>query len=499
MIQMEIQKELREIRRENNLLQGRVSQLEIALKRVDPTATADFSSLDYSPVDFVKTERQQSETLPSFTHPSASRLPSIESGHIPHPTGPVESPAAYHDRQEQEEEEGGELIPLGESVLPVNHTTGATRLLLWGAIQKITGPIVQDSRIKNEEYAMNQEEKRGLLRTAGRGEGLDLGYGYDKNPMNNNPSPERADDVGFDGSPYLATDALWGQGGGLNPAPPTFMTRGADDRHRGLGDQDGLLELDPTTVMRLVESYMSHMNIMHPILSPKKFRVLVQRWLATVPVAPRKVTSPEARFGKNSAATSSSHSRGTKRNRSSGLQEQQEPASASPINQDGPARTITTALVMVVLALGRICEYREKIPDVLPTSDTTSNCSPAIRNGFPLSPLQNPPPISSQTSILSSQRVKARAQIPHRRSSLEAMHPKEFTPYIPARNWDVIPGLTYFHIAMEIAGSQLGGNSLEHVHVYILAALYHGQLARVLESYEYIRLASARMQTLLRP
>ena len=79
------------------------------------------------------------------------------------------------------------------------------------------------------------------------------------------------------------------------------------------------------------------------------------------------------------------------------------------------------------------------------------------------------------------------------------MGPEKFTPYVPIRNWDVIPGLAYFHIASEIIGSQIGGNTLEHVHVCILAGLYHGQLARVLESYEYICLASIKMQTLLRP
>ncbi|PVH69730.1 hypothetical protein DL98DRAFT_661528 [Cadophora sp. DSE1049] len=411
--------------------------------------TADFGSLDYPPVDLAKNERQQPEISPGFARPSAPTLPSIESAHVPRPTGPTESPAAHHDSQEQEEveEDDSKPIPLGESALPINHTTGAARL------------------ISNEKYAMNQEEKRGLLRTAGRGEGLDLGYGYDKNSMNDNPSPARADDVGFDGSSSPATSPLWCPVGGPNPAPPIFTNRAADDRRRRLGDPDGLLELDSVTVMRLIESYMSRMNIMHPILSPKKFEVLVQKWLATVPVAPWKVTSSQAEFCKNPTASASSDSRGSK---------QQEPASAPGLIRTTPARTITTALVMAVLALGMICEYRDKIPD-------------------------KSPPVSSQTPGLPSPQAEARVQPHCGRSSLEAGSPGKFTPYVPARTLDVIPGLAYFHIAMEIVGNQIGGNSLEHAHVYILIGLYYGQLARVLESYEYIRLASIKLQTLLRP
>lgn len=464
--------------------------------------TADFGSLDYPPVDLVKNERQQPEISPGFARPSAPTLPSIQSAHVPRPTDPTETPAAHHDSQEQEEveEDDSKPIPLGESALPINHTTGAARLLLWGSIRKITGPILMDSRISNEKYAMNQEEKRGLLRTAGRGEGLDLGYGYGKNSMNDNPSPARADDVGFDDSSSPATGPLRCPVGGPNPAPPIFTNRAADDRPRRLGDPDGLLELDSITAMRLMESYMSHMNIMHPILSPKKFEVLFQNWLATVPVAPWKVTSSsQAEFRKNPTASASSDSRGSKRKRSPGPQEQQELASAPGLIRTTPARTITTALVMAVLALGMICEYRDKIPDVLPTSDKTSNCSPAIRNENTLSLFQKSPPVSSQTPGLLSPQAEARVQPHCGRSSLEAESPGEFTPYVPPRNWDVIPGLAYFHIAMEIIGSEIGGNSLEHAHVCILIGLYYGQLARVLESYEYIRLASIKLQTLLRP
>jgi hypothetical protein len=70
---------------------------------------------------------------------------------------------------------------------------------------------------------------------------------------------------------------------------------------------------------------------------------------------------------------------------------------------------------------------------------------------------------------------------------------------IKPRNLDVIPGLAYFALATDIIGNQLGGNSLQHVHVNILAGLYHGQLARVLESHAYIHQACRSLQVILRP
>jgi hypothetical protein len=63
----------------------------------------------------------------------------------------------------------------------------------------------------------------------------------------------------------------------------------------------------------------------------------------------------------------------------------------------------------------------------------------------------------------------------------------------------MMPGLAYFAFATDILGNQLGGNSLQHVHAYILAGLYHAQLARIMESSAYIANASRILQVILRP
>jgi hypothetical protein len=67
------------------------------------------------------------------------------------------------------------------------------------------------------------------------------------------------------------------------------------------------------------------------------------------------------------------------------------------------------------------------------------------------------------------------------------------------RNLDVIPGLEYFALAVDIFGSHIGGHSLKHVHVALFLGLYHGQLGRVVESWSYIALAGRTLQVVLRP
>jgi hypothetical protein len=67
------------------------------------------------------------------------------------------------------------------------------------------------------------------------------------------------------------------------------------------------------------------------------------------------------------------------------------------------------------------------------------------------------------------------------------------------KNIDVIPGLAYFAIATDTIGNQLGGHTLQHVQANILAGLYHGQLARIVESYAYIHKACNSIQILIKP
>ena len=62
-----------------------------------------------------------------------------------------------------------------------------------------------------------------------------------------------------------------------------------------------------------------------------------------------------------------------------------------------------------------------------------------------------------------------------------------------------VPGIEYFDAAMKLIGDQLGGYTLEHVQVYILASLYYGQLGCVQEGANYISLASDRLRMIIAP
>ncbi|KAF7933744.1 uncharacterized protein EAE98_003453 [Botrytis deweyae] len=401
-----------------------------------------------------------------------------------------------------EEEEEGDPVPPGQPLIPVNHTTGAARLLLVPSVkQMINGGGGLPKNVKDEKYPMLQEERRGLLRLFGRGEGIDLAQGYDRDPMT-----DHADSV-VDTSSDVSSPAgeEWGQLGGMTPPssapdyPPPVV---------GSIMSDGMPDFRKSVVLELVKSYKEHMNIMHPILIPRRLDALVESFLKSIPS-----DSAKPKQVQNLASQHTSHagfvnmkppeSPGSKRKRSPGVGEPPEISVAGGygtfVKPGHPSRSISTALVLVVLALGKICQERQKIPE-LPSDKDVENPwghinSPVVRNGHP-SPIQSSPTQSSE--LPSPQENIDRFYPRSRRTSIEGDSYLARSGFRP-RNVDVIPGLAYFALATDIIGNQLGGNSLQHVHVNILAGLYHGQLARVLESHSYIHQACRALQVILRP
>jgi hypothetical protein len=111
-----------------------------------------------------------------------------------------------------------------------------------------------------------------------------------------------------------------------------------------------------------------------------------------------------------------------------------------------PSRSSHNALVLVILALGKICQHRNSIPDW----------------------------VNPSTELL------------HQGSVL--------------KNYDVIPGLEYFAYATDMLGNITGAyNNMKDVYANIFASLYYGQLCRPLESYAYIHKASHKLQVIIRP
>ncbi|KAM3075198.1 hypothetical protein ACMFMF_005877 [Clarireedia jacksonii] len=416
----------------------------------------------------------------------------------PFTPAPVEPPPAdviSTPGEEEEEEENGEIVTPGQALIPVNHTTGAARLLLVGAIRRmIEGGGGFPRRGKDEKYPMLQEERRGLLRLFGRGEGTDLAQGYDRDPLIDHGADATAPTEPDVPSP---PGEEWGQLGGMTPPhsapdyPPPVV---------GSIMSDGMPDFRRATVLDLAKSYKEHINIMHPLLAPARLDALIESFLKSIPgdsAKPKQIqnlTSQHAGF----VNMKPPESPGAKRKRSPGAELPDIPYGHGALKPGHPSRSISTALVLVVLALGKICQEKGKIPE-LPSDKESDSAwghinSPLIRNGHP-SPVQSSPSLSD---LASPQEGPDRFYSRSRRTSMEYSDPLPRSGFKP-RNVDVIPGLAYFALATDIIGNQLAGNSLQHVHVNILAGLYHGQLARVLESHSYIYQACRALQVILRP
>jgi hypothetical protein len=54
------------------------------------------------------------------------------------------------------------------------------------------------------------------------------------------------------------------------------------------------------------------------------------------------------------------------------------------------------------------------------------------------------------------------------------------------RNIDILPGMVYYAYATDMLGKQQGGTTVGHAQGMLLAALYTGEFARVLENWSWI-------------
>ncbi|KAI0976382.1 hypothetical protein F4678DRAFT_223723 [Xylaria arbuscula] len=203
-------------------------------------------------------------------------------------------------------------------------------------------------------------------------------------------------------------------------------------------------KFDRCKVKSYTQSFKEHILNMHPIIIPGDLDSMVEAFLdsrpkaaTTQPVtflplqASRKRKFPSTTDHHNHHATS------------------EEPGL--------PQQSINEAVVLLVLALGKICVHSRAIPDAM------------SEDRYLPSPIENE----------------------------EAIPTAKDAPY--GESFNAIPGLEYFALATKIIGSQVGSCSLEHANAQILAGLYCGQLGRVLDSSFYISWASRTIQIILAP
>lgn len=185
--------------------------------------------------------------------------------------------ASYEEEDRRPEAICGEVVPevvgdVGELSIPIEHTTAAQKLLRWPSIQEL---FSRNQTSYDENYVMELEETRGLLRVYGRGEGADLGDGGQPGPSSPAPSVNsvKSEDQAF--SPSTPPEGLWGTG---FASPTSADTKRAV--HEGIGGltPDGTLKIDPQTCVGLLRSYMDNIHILHPFLDKNRLTRMFDRF-----------------------------------------------------------------------------------------------------------------------------------------------------------------------------------------------------------------------------
>jgi hypothetical protein len=364
---------------------------------------------------------------------------------------------------EEEEEDIADLS------IPLKHATAAQKLLRWPSIGRLVQAVTH-----NEHYVIQAEERRGILRLFGRGEGSDDNDGVGRwpsivSPPNNDgagpsvlsPQPKVPESFDAPFSPF--SESLWGTG--LGPEN-IDLRKPREGNVEGLNSR-GELQLDRPRMDRFLASYIEHIHVMHPFLDKDRLSQMFKRFHGKIEATTRLATQGRdgtagGPLGPGMGAPGSTNGqphqtapKSRKRKRSS---------SVPPPKLD---HSISTAIVLLVCALGAVCDHKEWIP------------APAREIPRPNSP-HNAPKTSTQDR---------NGNFTAPPSPLEASAiPPPLNEHYP-RNVDVIPGLAYYAEASKILGTLIGGNELSHVQAYILAGLYFGQLGRVLDSWKWIFIA----------
>ena len=397
--------------------------------------------------------------------------------------------------EDEVEAEPGPPVPPGEPAIPINHTTLAGLLLDWPTIRELTKHHIEREGIRYiSEFPISQEQNRGPLIVYGRGEDAHHSR-YSREPTEHG-NVEMADDSSDMASPSPAAD--FGQLGGLSPSDMIEYKGGV------LG-ADGNPDFSEAKVKTYVQSFKENILNMHPIVQPKLLDYWVQHFLDTLPTTQPRSAKPQV--VKPTFAIQNFQSPmdtpGAKRKRSPEPDGFDGPQTAPPGKAGKPDRSIHSALILTVLALGKICLYRDNIPDIVHPSDHMGPAgSPIVRNGVPQSPAQSSPPSASSHSHHSAQRSPRDASDRSAHSRRASVHGSTGyrSGYSLKKNYEVIPGLEYFAYATDILGNLAGAyNNMKDVYANIFASLYYGQLSRPLESFAFIHKASHKLQVIMRP
>ena len=402
---------------------------------------------------------------------------------------------------------GSDPVAARTNEIYIAHNTAAQKLFRWRSIKQL---LRQSSKLgfsdRAEGYVMDYEINKGVMRIYGKGRQLrDSGIGSPMSAAAASPASSNVSGTGDEtltvSSPASSpVESLWGTG-----FVPTAVEPRPTSDVGGL-NPDNTLKLEARTISRLLTSYLDNIHILHPFLDQRELTRTVEHFKRrhnphdtnpskvgyTVPVNANlgTVREPHAILNR---AQKRKHSDGQFYGALGESNLTPSPMSPKVLLEKSPE----TALTLLVMALGKICECRAPLPGPVPdnlkeaSNHTTHAYSPSGGQ------MDSPPPPYSQPmrhspSASSHSTASTSAPSPMSASRLAGSSPRSSVGELPsaARNVDVIPGLAYYAQATDILGNLTGFQELTYAQCCLLAGLYAGQLANTLESLTWIQTAS---------
>ena len=396
------------------------------------------------------------------------------------------------------ESSGNDVLPsvAKQNAIHTEHNTAAQKLFRWPAIKA----LLQKCKPLNftetsENYVFNMELNKGPLHLYGKGQGPDPGDGTQlmtaASPAVSSTSAP-SDEASDASSPASNPDLLWGHA--FNP----FVTDTKSESNAGGLNADNTLKLDSKTVATLHTSYMTHIQILHPILDETVLARNIENFKKryggshdpgsskagfAVPVANTTLDALRDSSGGFSKPLKRKHSDGQFW-AETGLA--QLPMSPKPMLERSPA----TATILLVMALGKICECREPLPSPVVTLPKDSSSSTARSYSPAGYRTDSPPPFSMRHSPSSSSYSTVPSPIGLARQNHMSPRTSEAGLFSHKKNLDVVPGLAYYAQATDILGNMTGSHDITYVQCCLLAGLYAGQLANAVESLVWIQSAA---------
>ncbi len=397
--------------------------------------------------------------------PNESNIAPVDSAYFDQiaPENHAREPKPYNDVDDSPN------FPLTEVVnsIPRWHESGSHVVLNWIAVKSVWQRSLQADSIP-KFIPLEVEQRRGVLRAHGVGEGFEnpnnIGMHARQDLLHSTP---RGSNISEGASPK--PDTCWGKVPEKYPfqaLSPTPSVRYQKYNPEEL-DPYGNPPMNQVTVLRLSAVYMERLNRMHPIITINGLDALTRLFL--------KQTAVESHSAQTVPVASHMGHPSAKRKRGSPS------AEVKSVQQGRPQRSLSTAIVLLICALGRICEHKEKLPEVPRAYRDPVLDSPSTVPVSPV-PTQHSPWIGRGSQATRSP------------STLETSSANE----IPL-NQQVIPGLAYCAMATDIIGNHTGCANLQYVHACLLAGLYYGQLGRIVQSHFFIKEAGCVMQLIIEP